>query len=586
MSKTINIKEVIQFLDILDGRAKLVDEDLYRYFMSKSKDEESGREVVDNPSYVVQSGYNKIIKDLDEDRHQYVSVALYSRPGKRRKSTLRATSGLYVDLDDALYGGKIALDLINKSLTRARIPEPTMILHSGGGWHLYWLFNEIYYFNTDEDIKKYESVIWDIINSLTIIGADPKSRDVGRLLRLAGTYNTKYDTRPAVSIFESNDLYYDIDDFQGLRVVQTLPELYDSPSKEATILTKKDEPAAIKASSKQSRVSQSLTRPEEDFPLYKVGDIIQDAQDELERRHPSARFMADKNQSILVDLLLNYINLPRNQYVFEDGSAGQYVLEGHRNHFMWILARRGVSDEHLSIINRTLLLPSLNHSEFINVLRVGRELRVPKISRIISDLGLTLAEQSTMAVLKINYGESLDELEKFINTRVKQLLTESHYHYIQANPDRPAKELADELEISVSRVYQLRKQKGGDFMSKVQRSQEVRGMFRDIDSTGRVALEEVYEHYIRAGQEIDQIIHKQGLIHSLRVQLTEQQKEDLMFLAESLIKKIEVLTDQLESYEEFIKDDSEYFKSGKVKKTVLLEKINKLKSSTVRLVTV
>lgn len=585
MSKSINKKGVNEFLSKMDGRTGDVKDELYRHFMSK--DEESGDVV--NRSYRLGAGYSGIIKDLDERSHQYVTLALFSSSSRRTKSTVRATSGLYVDLDDSLFrgDGRIALDLINKSLTKARIPEPTMVIHTGGGWHVYWLFNSLYYINGDEDIRRYEEVITSIIESLAIIGADPKSKDVGRLLRLAGTYNTKYTSSPAVWIVESNELYYDLSDFEGLRVVKKLPKEYDSPVKKGASkqsLAIEEPKASKKSKGKKEVINKSLTRPEE-FPLHLVGEIIDDSQRELERRSPQARFMVEVNQSVIVDLLLNFVNLPRNQHVFEDGSAGQYVLEGNRNHFLWILARRGVTEEHLSIINKTLLLPSLNHAEFINALKVGREFKVPKIGAMVSNLGLTLAEQSTMVVLKINYGESLDKLEKFINTRMNQLLTESHRKYIQANPSKSAKDLASELGISVSRVYQLRNQQGGEVMSNDKRSQEVREMFINLDNTGRVALEEVYEHYIRAGQEIDSIIHKQGLLHSLRVQLTDQQKEDLMFLAESLISKIEILTNQLESYEEFIKDDSEYFKSGKVKKSVLLDKINKLKSSTGRLVT-
>lgn len=591
MGNAININQVKEHLNKLDGRAG--DVDLYRHIMSKSKEDESGKEEIGKGSYSVASGYNKIIDELDEEQHQFVTVGLFSSPTSRTKRTIKATSGLYVDLDDSLFrgDGRIWLELIKDSLTKARIPEPSLTIHSGGGWHLYWLFNELYYFNTDEDIKRYEVVIKSIIGSLSIIGADPKSSDVVRLLRLSGTINHKPEYRDGtrVAIIESYDVYYDIEEFEGLHVVRTLPESYHQSNKKEvkkSILTQ-DEPTAIKQAIKvQPRViNQSLTRPDEEFPLHLVGEIIIDAQLELERRSPQARFMEEVNRSVMVDLLLNYIRLPRNTYQFKDGSTGQYVQVGHRNHFLWSLSRRGVTEKHLSIINKTLLLPSLNHSEFINALKVGRELKVPKIEAMISNLGLSLSEQSTMVVLKINYGADLDKLEKFINKRTDQLITEAHRQYILANPTKPAKVVAEELGISVSSVYQVRQQKGGEVMSREQRWKEVREMTIDIERTGRVALEEVYEHYIRAGQEIDSIIHKQGLIHSLRVQLTEQQKEDLMFLAESLISKIEILTDQLESYEEFIRDDSEFFKSGKIKKTVLLDKINKLKSSTGRLVT-
>lgn len=585
MSKTINIKEVIHHLELMDGRAK-GDSQLYRHLMSKDEDSSD----VWPRSYRLGTGYNKIIGELDEGYHQYVSLALFSSPGSRTKSTIRATSGLYVDLDDSLYGGKIALDLINKTLTRARIVEPTMVIHSGGGWHLYWLFNEIYYFNNDEDIKKYEAVIWDIITTLSIIGADPKSRDAGRILRLAGTYNKKkhFETSPAVRILESRDVYYGLEDFQGLRVVKKLPQEYDSPSKEANTLTK-DEPVAIKKSQaiKPSRViSQSLTRPDEDFPLYIVGDIIIDAQRELERRNHQARYMAERNQLVIVDLLINYIGLPRNTYKFKDGSAGQYILEGHRNHFLWMLSRRGVTYKHLALINRTMLLPSLNHREFNNAVGAWRTMGVPKIESMVNDLGLTLTEQSVMGALRIDYGAILDKHDEFFSTRINQLISDTNHQYVLATLDKPAKEVASDLEIAVSRVYQLRKKKGGDFMSKEQREQEVRDMYKDLEKTSRITLEATYENYIIAGAAIDKIIHNQAILHSLRVPLTREQREDLQTLADGLVSKMVVLISQLESYEEFITDDSEYFKSGKIKKTVLLNKLNDLKASTGRLVNV
>lgn len=583
MSNAINISQVERHLDIMDGRAK-GDSELYRHFMSK--DEDSGK--VDERSYLVGGGYGDIINWLDDGQHQYVTLSLFSDPDVRQKSTIRAASGLYVDLDDKLYSGddRISLELVHKSLTRARIPEPTMVIHSGGGWHVYWLFKDLFYFNTDGDIKKYESVIVDIIDSLTIIGADPKAKGSNRLLRLAGTYNKKnhYETSPAVMILESNDLYYDIGDFEGLHVVKKLPQEYHQSNKtevKKSILTQ-DEPTAIKESIKQPRViSQSLTRPDEDFPLYLVGYIIIDAQLELERRNPQARYMEDVNQSVMVDLLVNYVSLPRNTYTFEDGSAGQYILEGHRSHFLWMLSRRGVTYKHLDIINRTLLLPSLNHREFNNAVGAWRTMSgIPKINVMVRDLGLTVSEQSVMATLRVDYGAALDKHIQFLNTRVNQLITESHQQYILASPGKTSKELAVELGISTRWVNQVRKQKGGgEVMSREQRQQEVRDMYRDIGETSRRALEEIYANYIIAGEALDKIIHNQGLIHSLRVPLTPEQREDIFTMASGLIAKATIIISQIDAYEEFISDDSEYFKSGKIKKTVLLDKVNKLKDS-------
>lgn len=581
MNKPMNIKEMERHLDTMDGRAQ-GDSTLYRHFMSK--DEESGQ--VDGKSYQLGSGYKGIIHSLDPSQHQYVTLALFNSPKTRTKSTVRATSGLYVDLDDSLFNGddRIALDLITKTLTKARIPEPTMVIHTGGGWHLYWLFNELYYINGDEDITRYESVITSIINSLSIIGADPKSKDVTRLLRLAGSYNPKSEYRAwtAVTIVESYDLHYDIGDFEGLRVVKTLPKSYQQSGKKEQskakkpILTAKDEPKA----SKESQVNKPLTRPEEAFPLHLVGDIIADAQEELEKRTPQARYMMEVNREVIVDLLLNFVGLPRNSYTFEDGTAGQYIQVGHRNHFLWLLSRRGVTYEHLTIINKTLVLPSLSHSEFQNALRVGRTLGIPKITAMISDLGITLAEQSVMGALRVDYEAVLDKHEKVVSTRVNQLITESNHQIILASKGKKASILAEELGISVRRVNQLKKQKGvKQVMSKEERIQEVRDMYKDVEKTGRIAIAELYEDYTLASEVLDRIIRNQSLIHSLKVQLSQQQREDIKLMADSIIAKVEFITSQLEAYEEFIVDDSEMFKSGKIKKSVLLAKVKKLKDS-------
>ena len=586
MSKVINRAELVRHLERMDGRAK-GDVDLYRHLMSK--DEESSK--VDGNSYRLGTGYSDVIKGLQEERHQYVTLALFNNKDKRKKTTIKATSGVYVDLDDSLFGGKIGLDLIHYSLEQARIGEPSLTIHTGGGWHLYWLFDELYYFNNDEDVKKYESVITSITDSLTLIGADSKAKGSNRLLRLAGTINHKYDSSPAVMIVESRDVYYNIEDFESIRVVKKIHNSYHQSNKKGaskSILTK-DEPAAIKESRNQSRViNKPLTRPE-DFPSDLLTEIIVDSQIELERRNKSARYMVDINREVIEDLIINYIALPRNRFVFDDGSVGQYVLEGNRNHFLWLLARRGVTYKHLDIINRTLLLPSLNHTEFMNAVNVWRTMGgIPKIDSMVRDLGLTLSEQSVLMTLRLDYEKILNNQEKTIGTRIDQVITEGLIKYILANPNKSSKELAAETGLSVRRVNQIRKQNGGGepVMTREERLQEVGDIHRNVERTGRVAIAELLEDYRLAGEVLDRIIKNQKVIYNLRVPLTPEQLEEINERAESLTAKVAFITSQIEAYESFITDDSEYFKSGKIKKSVLLDKLNVLKESTGRLVTV
>lgn len=123
-------------------------------------------------------------------------------------------------------------------------------------------------------------------------------------------------------------------------------------------------------------------------------------------------------------------------------------------------------------------------------------------------------------------------------------------------------------------------------MTREERIQEMSNIRRDVKRTGRVAIEELLADYQLAEEVLDRIIKNQTLIYNLRVPLTSEQLEEIKERAESLSAKVAFITSQIEAYESFIVDESEYFKSGKIKKSVLLDKLNVLKESTGRLVTV
>ena len=100
--------------------------------------------------------------------------------------------------------------------------KPSLIVWSGGGLHVYWLFKEPLYFHSETDrhqAKKLSSRF-----QLTIISIAKSqgwnldnTSDLVRLLRIPGTHNFKRDPVP-VEILEINDFRYEPDDFDDFLI--------------------------------------------------------------------------------------------------------------------------------------------------------------------------------------------------------------------------------------------------------------------------------------------------------------------------------------------------------------------------------
>lgn len=97
----------------------------------------------------------------------------------RRVELLRSLRAVYVDIDwHADIDG--ALD----ALHTARMPAPSFAVYSGRGLHLYWLL---------EATPAKALPVWQRIQDalITAVQADPACRDCTRVLRLAGTLNSR-----------------------------------------------------------------------------------------------------------------------------------------------------------------------------------------------------------------------------------------------------------------------------------------------------------------------------------------------------------------------------------------------------------
>lgn len=89
-------------------------------------------------------------------------------------------------------------------------PEPTILVHSGGGFHCYWVLEapipvEDYGIELLERINK---------NLSKRIGGDPGTQDISRVLRVPGTFNFKLPDNPREVILISNSREkYTFEDF-------------------------------------------------------------------------------------------------------------------------------------------------------------------------------------------------------------------------------------------------------------------------------------------------------------------------------------------------------------------------------------
>ncbi|MBO4228149.1 DNA-primase RepB domain-containing protein [Bradyrhizobium neotropicale] len=133
-----------------------------------------------------------IMKHGRARRGMFFCVATLA-PGSRtrNKDTVRESIGLHTDIDFKNVAEPEAE--IRARLATLRCP-PTVIVRSGGGLHLYWLFRE------KLDAQAHRLRIEDALHLLAnLVGGDPAVCDICRLMRLPGTTNSKYgDQRPVV----------------------------------------------------------------------------------------------------------------------------------------------------------------------------------------------------------------------------------------------------------------------------------------------------------------------------------------------------------------------------------------------------
>lgn len=155
-------------------------------------------------------------KLISLDTNTYISPNEFYVP-KRSAETLRRLNALYVDLDlvdkkhnITDYELDMAIELLRDNYFNKIIPEPTLILKTGRGIHLYWKL---------EDLPRQGLSLWTLIqeslidrlrdfnSNFRLLAVDEAVKDCTRILRLANTRNTKSNTLCSIEEYYEDNVY-------------------------------------------------------------------------------------------------------------------------------------------------------------------------------------------------------------------------------------------------------------------------------------------------------------------------------------------------------------------------------------------
>ena len=162
-----------------------------------------------------------IKQDFDKE-DVYISMSTFYKP-MRRIETIKEIGNLFIDLDT--YNTKftktqILMNLEENYFNRV-IPIPNLIIDSARGLTLVWSIEKVPYMA----LPLWKAIQEYLYSQLKEFGADRKALDATRVLRVAGSINSKSGTR--VTILEKYEYKYTLREIQR----EFLPDLDENKSK-------------------------------------------------------------------------------------------------------------------------------------------------------------------------------------------------------------------------------------------------------------------------------------------------------------------------------------------------------------------
>jgi hypothetical protein len=150
------------------------------------------------PVNSVEEAIRFALKHSNEHTEIYFACAEYLTPDNRTAANVVSAYAFWLDLDcgdDKAIAGKgyatveIAQAALEKFRKEAELPEPTYIVSSGGGLHVYWVLSNIV---TREIWQVIATKLKALTKASGLLADDTRTADIASVLRIPGTLNNKY----------------------------------------------------------------------------------------------------------------------------------------------------------------------------------------------------------------------------------------------------------------------------------------------------------------------------------------------------------------------------------------------------------
>lgn len=187
------------------------------------------RQVCPNGGQNVYFGVNPVLQIPDKNAR-----------GKPKPPQAVRSQNNYIGAVNALFGEFDFKDFGNTDKIREHLkqyPFPSVAIFSGGGYHFYWLLENTFLINTNDDRERIRSIQ---ANWVDFTGSDKQSKDIARVLRVPGTRNYKPQYAPnfpTVEIVKENyNLRYKLSYLDELSrpEPEPEPERLPMPTRDAT----------------------------------------------------------------------------------------------------------------------------------------------------------------------------------------------------------------------------------------------------------------------------------------------------------------------------------------------------------------
>ena len=170
---------------------------------------------------------NDLVAHFPESDILWFPQHLTSEAHTNKRACIRGLRYVVLDLDFPLTVGEYTVDALLDRNSALRLPPPSAIVSTGGGFHIYWSIGALHLgrYPTDTSIDRtenrrefflalYESVTRGLCAAFAEFGADTQAAPATQLFRLPGSYNRKHHVETFVE-YEAPYAYTTLKDLKG-----------------------------------------------------------------------------------------------------------------------------------------------------------------------------------------------------------------------------------------------------------------------------------------------------------------------------------------------------------------------------------